>query len=280
MGLQLPQAHGQGGHVLLRLFLGAFHALALPVQFPLKRGKQGVRLGTGPEAISQIHGGPGQHEECSKPDSEEHLPADLKPTNAPETFSDEYDIHGPYSKPGKLYRRRYVRLSVSDITRLSGPTNHPPTTVVKSPEPLHKFLAASSGNNLSDLIRHARSMEQLSALARRHLGAPLGDHCRAANLREGILLLHADSSAWANRLRYELPALLEFLRQQGQPELRSIRVKVPPPDWAPPAPRTQTRPRLSAAASELLRHVASTTQDPDIRGALLRLAKHVSTSDK
>jgi len=152
---------------------------------------------------------------------------------------------------------------------------------VKSPEPLRKLLATGTGSELTALIRHARRVEHLSLLARRHLGAPLGDHCRAANLRDGILVLHADSSAWATRLRYELPALLEFFRQQGQPELRSIRIKVVPTDWAPPqAPRARARPRLSAAASELLRDVASTTQDPDIRDALLRLAKHVPQSDK
>lgn len=151
---------------------------------------------------------------------------------------------------------------------------------MKSPKPLHKFLAAGAGNDLSDLLRHARRMEHLSALVRRHLGAPLGDHCRAANLREGILLLHADASAWATRLRYELPGLLEFLRQRGQPELRSIRVKVAPPDWAPAAAPPLARPRLSAAASELLRGVAGTIQDPGIRDALLRLAKRVPPSDK
>jgi len=149
---------------------------------------------------------------------------------------------------------------------------------VKSPQPVHKLLSGSSGNDLNGLICHARRLERLSALVRGYLGTPLGDHCRAANLREGGLLLHADSSAWANRLRYELPALLEFLRQQGQPELASIRFKVVPSDRLPP-PATggnRARPKLSAAASALLQNIAETTQDPDIREALLRLAKHAS----
>ncbi len=78
---------------------------------------------------------------------------------------------------------------------------------------INKFLL--SDTTLASLIDRSRQQEALLMQVRDLLPAPLNRHCRAAILRDQLLVLYADSSAWASRLRYFTRNLCNHLQQQG-----------------------------------------------------------------
>lgn len=132
--------------------------------------------------------------------------------------------------------------------------------------PLSTLLSHSN-----HLLEHARHLARLQKLLERELPADLSRHCRVQNLRGGILFIQTDGSAWANRLRYLLPALQQKLHLPGEAlPLRDIQVAVVPVQAAPPVPKRPAK--LTAATAQLLEESAAATDDPQLRAALQRLA--------
>jgi hypothetical protein len=122
------------------------------------------------------------------------------------------------------------------------------------------------------LVERSRLHRDLQSRLESILGPEIAGHYRIQNLRDGVLILQADASSWAARLRYELPRLLERLRAtQGLQQLRDVQVRVTVPDQ--PRPKTQRRARLSREAATVLESAAAATQDPQLRDALQRLAR-------
>lgn len=134
--------------------------------------------------------------------------------------------------------------------------------------PLSALLSRSS-----HLLEHARLLGRLQKQLESLLPADLSAHCRVQNLRNGSLFLQADGPVWANRLRYQLPALQQQLtRLVKQEPLRDIRVAVVPAQAAPhPLKRRAT---ISSESAQLLQETANSTADPQLREALQRLANH------
>ncbi|NIR28599.1 MAG: DUF721 domain-containing protein [Gammaproteobacteria bacterium] len=143
----------------------------------------------------------------------------------------------------------------------------------RSPFTSVRELVSGTASPLRGLLQHARDLERVDGLVRQHLGTPLNRHCRLANLTPRTVVLHADSPVWSARLRYRTPDILALLRRRlKQPGLREAQVRVRPP--AQPAPRPPARPRLSAGTAALLHSVAEGIEDPRLRQALRRLARH------
>ncbi len=147
--------------------------------------------------------------------------------------------------------------------------------------PLHQLLGDS--DPLQRLARHVERLKQLDAKVRKHLPAPLRDHCRVANLREQALVLQADSPVWGTLLRYQVPALLERLRtREGLPGLARIQVKTAPQAPACHGPDTPSRRatapllplRMTPRTAALIASLAEGIEDPDLRQSLQRLARH------
>jgi hypothetical protein len=91
---------------------------------------------------------------------------------------------------------------------------------------INKFLAAN--NTLASLIAHSKEQEALLKQVRSLLPDPLNQHCSAAILRDKILILYVDSSAWASRLRYFCRNLSRHLQQQDVIVQKiTIRVLIP-----------------------------------------------------
>lgn len=145
---------------------------------------------------------------------------------------------------------------------------------IRAPKSLSGLLK-SSPQTLGPLLNHAHRLEQLNKILREQLPPPLNQHCRIANLRDDILLLHADSPAWALKLRYSVPDMLDRLRRQPElQQLRTITVKINPASLvAAPAKKTR-RARMSEDTARLLDDVADAITHPTLRTALLRLARH------
>ncbi|MDH5622717.1 MAG: DUF721 domain-containing protein [Gammaproteobacteria bacterium] len=81
---------------------------------------------------------------------------------------------------------------------------------------LQNLLKSAGDEPLEQLVRRASAMDQLATSLRAGLGAGLAPHLAAANLRpDGALIVVADSSAWAARLRFETEKLMEIAGQAG-----------------------------------------------------------------
>lgn len=141
---------------------------------------------------------------------------------------------------------------------------------------LHK-LATAGGGELELLIRHAACMQCLSQALHAHLGPPFDAHCQVANVRDGMLVVQADSSAWAAKLRFQVAAILAHLNQQplleeqGLGPLQAMRVKVAAPRRSE-LTQPVVRPSLSKNTAALLTSAASAIGDPELRAVLLSLA--------
>jgi hypothetical protein len=144
-----------------------------------------------------------------------------------------------------------------------------------TPKHVNKFLSASS-DNLHQLVDHCSQLQRLTRLVREFLPSPLNQHCQVANIRDQHLILHADSSAWATLLHYQVPALLEYLNQQpGLEHISNIRTRTMPYHQKSsdinPAPA-----KLPRSTAALIGSLADSMSNPALKEALLRLVRHHS----
>ena len=116
--------------------------------------------------------------------------------------------------------------------------------------------------------REIRDQNALLNQIRRLLPADLALHCRAAQVREGRLVLHVDSPVWATRLRYLAPELLSQLRPEHT-ALTAVTVRVLV-ERASCGPLKRTAQHSTIAAS-IIHDSAEDTKHPQLRAALERL---------
>ena len=135
-----------------------------------------------------------------------------------------------------------------------------------NPKRLSTFLR-SRDSGLKTLLDRGDELLRLTEEVRAQLPLPLSLHCTVGGLRDGRITLVADTPAWAARLRFHGPALLQKLGRG----LSQVRVIISPPrqDRQPPRRRAQ----LSESSARLLGDTASGVDDPQLRAALLRLAR-------
>lgn len=134
-----------------------------------------------------------------------------------------------------------------------------------------KLLQEASGE-LGYLIEYCGRLALHARAVGERLPPDLGRHCRLVNVTQHSLMIHADSPAWASKLRYYCPRLLAELCQLPDfGQLNEIRIKTAPPEHLQPSRQTARR-RLPDTAARLLRATAAVTPASPLREALLRLA--------
>lgn len=125
---------------------------------------------------------------------------------------------------------------------------------------------------LSELFIRAAELARMGQTLRCELPSPLRDHIMVAGFDQKTLVLQTDSPAWAARLRFETPRLLELARLKcNLPSIQTVRIQV-----APPMQIRKPRSRdvhLSRRAADVLRNSASSTDDVALRESLLRLSR-------
>ena len=140
---------------------------------------------------------------------------------------------------------------------------------------LRKILASSTGT-LAETLAHAASMQRLHPLVLQALPKDLAAHCQPGNLRDKTLIIHADSPAWAAKMRFHAPQLIRHLqRQKGLSGLQRCEVRVMPAS-RPPTSNKPVASEISAQSREQLRSVAKGFQDPRLKEAFERLADNKS----
>lgn len=97
-------------------------------------------------------------------------------------------------------------------------------------------------------------------------------HCQVGNLRDGVLILYCDSTAWATRLRYQVPQLLARMREKSEWRgVQRIEVRVSPASEKPPEKQTV---KIGSGAQRSLLGCAESVTDEALGSALRRLAAH------
>ncbi len=133
---------------------------------------------------------------------------------------------------------------------------------------LNRYLGRSDA--LAALQAHAARLARIDALFRRSVPSHLAASCAVANLKDGTLVVLAESGAAAAKLKQALPTVIERLAQGGI-EVTAIRLRVRPPEHRPPpAPASRrTVPDEARAAMDRLAH--SLPADSPLARALQRL---------
>lgn len=124
---------------------------------------------------------------------------------------------------------------------------------------------------LPRLLDHSRLLARLDQALQTALPPDLAPHCQVLNLRDQTLTLAAQGSAWAARLRYQVPALLQHFARQRNVTVRTIHVKVASPTQTL-AKKPKRHAHLSSSNARLLEQTAAALSDQGLRAALLRVA--------
>jgi len=123
---------------------------------------------------------------------------------------------------------------------------------------------------LARLLRRVAALERLDNDFQSRLPELLCGHCHIAACRDGQVVLHVDSSAWATRLRYAVPEL----RESGAlPRDAKVDIRVRPLVTVPEV--IKRRPNgMSTDAAQVLLDCSEHLGDADLSASLRRLARH------
>lgn len=147
----------------------------------------------------------------------------------------------------------------------------------KRVRPLKGILAQNSPT-LGPLLTHAATLQRLTSLVHGRLPVPLSAHCRVANYKGGILIIHVGSATWASKLRYLIPGLREGLVTHAEfQDLVEIRLRTIADPSAPL--KKVRRPRMPKEAAVLLNSLAERISSKGLAAALRRLARNASDSE-
>lgn len=137
---------------------------------------------------------------------------------------------------------------------------------------LEDCLKAESG--LARLAGHAARLLRLQRVFESAVPRPLARGARVANLKLGKLVIHADNSAIAAKLRQIIPTLVDVFHNAAA-EVTGIQVSVQPrQDKQPPPPDVSHDPLGDHAKQGLTSLADHLPEDSPLRTALLRLIKH------
>ena len=142
------------------------------------------------------------------------------------------------------------------------------------PSPTKLGSIVTQNSLLRQLFREAGEIRLHNDRIKQLIDEPLRAHVRFALIKGDTLILIADSSAWASKLRYLVSTIQS--RAETSPDLaliRNIRVKVAAAEPVNQIP-TRRAQGLSATTAEGVREQAQSIEDPLLRAALLKLTGH------
>jgi hypothetical protein len=118
------------------------------------------------------------------------------------------------------------------------------------------------------------------------------NHVKVANIRDQNLMLIADSPVWATRLRQLSPQILQFIRDNAPRDEKvihhvQISTRYHPTNGSGQQtlnknnrPSDQPRLHISDKTATILSQSADSIEHPQLKSALLRIARHTAGNDK
>lgn len=140
---------------------------------------------------------------------------------------------------------------------------------------IHAFLQ-SENQSLQTLFAKVRELDELHNKVMRYLAPHLTDYCRVASLTANKLTIIVANASIATQLRLQTPDLLRVLKQDTTlKKIQDIQCKVRPFSTSsrlqPLVKPTAMQP-LSTATAEIVRAIAESLQDPNLKRILLTIA--------
>ena len=97
----------------------------------------------------------------------------------------------------------------------------------KKPQTVNHLLNQPQGD-VRVLMDQLTKINIINNSLHQYINTTLSQHCRVVNIRKSTLVLAVDSPIWANKLRFQLPDLLSYLRNNGFISLANIDIIVQP----------------------------------------------------
>jgi len=127
------------------------------------------------------------------------------------------------------------------------------------------------------LLKQNQAHSALLATVKELLPDNSKSHCLSAQLKYDDLIIHADSSAWAAKLRFQLTAALPTIRRQAGYHLASkISVRIQPQQTSKPSNRHK-KSHMDQQTAQQIRELACAIRDDKLRQRWLKLAEPVPT---
>lgn len=86
---------------------------------------------------------------------------------------------------------------------------------------------------LEEAVNRYHALSPLKTAWQHSVAQPLCRHARPVSMRDGILIIHAESPVWANLLRNTEQSIVAALRDAGLSDVRSLRIRISPPNPTP-----------------------------------------------
>lgn len=131
--------------------------------------------------------------------------------------------------------------------------------------------AASSA--IGDITAKKEHLDLLNQLWQESAPSDIRSHTHVINYSAREIIIGTDSPVWGSRIRYQSTQLLKALRYQGLRSLRSIKIRVIPPQIEETKVKPTIEP-LSAETLSTLEEAAKTIRHKPLAEALLRLGRH------
>ena len=116
---------------------------------------------------------------------------------------------------------------------------------------------------LGQLLAHARVLNRLDHTLTSILDPALSPHCQVAEYRNHCLILVCSNATFATRIRMISQQLLESFREEGEPGMERIEIRIAPVNR--PEPEVRKQRTLSSAAIQALGRFAADSGDADIQ---------------
>lgn len=139
------------------------------------------------------------------------------------------------------------------------------------PKTFRKILQRKDAT-MQQILTHQQHIEALQIKIKSIIDKDLSDNCRLANIRGQRLFFHCNNAAWANRLRFAVPALQQQLQRRYQLEYQvgGIQIRLQEPLFRQ---RQASRPPLSDVTRAFLEGTAKSLSDRRLAAAFARLAQ-------
>ncbi len=92
---------------------------------------------------------------------------------------------------------------------------------------LNTLISEPSGE-IKSLLDQLSKINNLNKLLAKLLSQQSAKHCRVINLRQNILVIATDSALWFNKIRFQIPDLIEKIRKSGYVNIINIEIIVKP----------------------------------------------------
>ena len=128
---------------------------------------------------------------------------------------------------------------------------------------------------IKKLRQEGRKLEQVQAFINSFLDPVLSKRMMVGALGDDFIVLIAESPAWAAKIRYVIPLLLDNLALQDEfKSVKTIRIRTQKHDRPEPVKPAPRRLKLGRSAAQALEDSAGTMEDEAIAMALRRLSRH------